>query len=996
MLINDKEEKIKSTIEDITGKKPDIKHEILYDLVKDYRTFQIKKILILSSSSFNYFLLEEEGRLKTLFSEISKYDDNYSAPEIIHVETGEDCLKLLEKNVFDLLIIFNKQEDTDIINLSKKIKKISQVPIALLGSDLSELRKLTKKELPDNIKKIFTWNGDGKIILSIVQYFEDIKNLEQSSLESKRCILLIEDSIQHYSSYFLLIHDEIYCYLKDIITNNLSYEQRLLRYKRKPFVLHAKSFEEGLTLYEKYKDELICIITDNYSEESRERKQAGIELANKISVDKPNLQILILSSEPIDEKKILGKKIKFVSKSSHSLINILGRFLKDSIGPREIIFKDAKGKEIAIIRNMQDFEDAIPRLDAETILRYTKINIISKWLNSLGEVELSQKFLTVENEYDDSEKLKNRLLELLEDYRYYINQIAISSFERNITDPFVKISRIGRGALGGKARGIAFLAKILSKYITEDMFPGLKITVPRSIVLSTDVFDTFIDHNHLSNLDFSTLSDERISAKFLEASLPAAILGDLRSFVKNTRKPLMVRSSGLLEDSLMQPFAGIYTSMLLPNESWEADFRFQDVCNAIKHVYASTYFEKARTYIKSTPKNIGDEKMAVLIQEVVGSKHDNYFYPIISGVAKSYNFYPQSLCKPEDGIVYLALGLGKSIVDGGSSYAFCPEKPKAPLFGTPKLYMKYAQTTFYSLNLKSVYRIVNYNEETTLDKLDIKIAKEHGVLDKIASTYFPKDDNFYPGIYDEGYIVIDFAPIINYDQIPLVKAIKLLLRISEIALGYPVEIEFAMNIPKEETKPAELIILQLRSMITPDKKVDIDIEKVPKDEILFYSENTLGNGTINDISEIVYVKQDVFDMSHSNEIVSEIRKINNYLMEEKKPYILIGPGRWGSTDPWLGIPVIWSDIAGAKVIVETPYKERPIDPSQGSHFFHDMMASQVGYIITKKETDIDWKWINSLNLLKETKFIKHVKSTYPLQIIIDGKLSKALIRKKPK
>ena len=995
MLINDKEERIKSKIEEITSKKPEIKHEIIYDTVKDYRTFQIKKILLLSSS-FDYFLLEEEGRLKTLFLEFYKYNDKYNPPEIIHVETDKDCLGLLEKDVVDLLIIFNKQKEIDIINLSKKIKKISQVPIVLLESDISELKKFTKKELPDNIKKSFTWNGDGKIILSIVQYFEDIKNLEEPSFEGKKCILLIEDSIQYYSSYFLLIHDEIYSFLKDIITDNLSNEQRLLRYKRRPFVLHAKNFEEGLTLYEKYKDELICVITDNYLEEGREKKQRGIEIANKISLDKPNLKILILSSEPIDEKKIFGKKIIFVSKSSHLLINILRKFIKDIIGPREIIFKDFKGKEIAIIRSMQDFEDAIPKLDTETILRYTKDNIISKWLTSLGEMELSHKFLTVENEYDDSEKLKNRLMELLEDYRYSINQIAISSFERNVTDPYIKISRIGRGALGGKARGIAFLAKILSKYISEDMFPGLKITIPRSIVLSTDVFDAFMNRNHLSNLDFYHLSDERISAKFLEASLPATILGDLRSFVRNTRKPLMVRSSGLLEDSLMQPFAGIYTSMLLPNESWEADFRFQDVCNAIKHVYASTYFERARTYIKSTPKHIGDEKMAVLIQEVVGNKHDNYFYPTISGVAKSYNYYPQGPCKPEEGIVYLALGLGKSIVDGGSSYAFCPEKPKAPLFGTPKLYMKYAQTTFYSLNLKSVYRIVNYNEETTLDKLDIQIAKEHGVLDKIASTYFIKDDSFSPGIYDDGYIVIDFAPIINYDQIPLSKALKLLLKVSEIALNYPVEIEFAVNISKEESKPAELVILQIRSMITPDKKVDIDIDKIPKEEVLFFSENALGNGIINDLSEIVYVKQDTFDMSHSNEIINEIRKTNSDLMEEKKPYLLVGPGRWGSTDPWLGIPVIWSDIAGAKIIVETPYKERPIDPSQGSHFFHDMMASQVGYIITKKETDIDWKWINSLQLLKETKFIKHVKSSQPLQVIIDGKIGKAIIRKKPK
>jgi len=669
--------------------------------------------------------------------------------------------------------------------------------------------------------------------------------------------------------------------------------------------------------------------------------------------------------------------------------------IRKNLGSREIIFEDEKGKTFKI-KNLENLEETLSWIDGDTILRWAKKNTISKWLDIIGEIELSKQFLSVENELVDGGKLRKKYFEIIEDYKYSINRAAIGGFQRNTSDQYAKISRIGMGALGGKARGIAFLAKILSKYITEDMLPGLKITVPRSIVLSTDVFDDFIENNHLSDMDFNNLSDERIAAKFIEASLPPTIIGDLRAFIRNTRKPLIVRSSSLLEDSMMQPFAGIYASMLLPNESWEADFRFQDICNAIKHVYASTYFERARTYIKSTLKSVGDEKMAVLIQEVTGDKHGDYFYPTVSGVAKSYNYYPQGSCKPEDGIVYLALGLGKSIVDGGSSYAFCPEKPKSPLFGTPKLYIKYAQTNFYALNLKSVYSTVNYNEETTLYKLDVKTAKDHGVLDKIASTYFAQDDSLYPGVYDDGYPIVDFAPIITHDGVPLAKAIKLLLRVSEVALGYPVEIEFALDALKEEKELAELTILQIRSMVPPEKKVDIDVDKIPKEEILFKSENALGNGVINNISDIVYVDQDSFDMSNSNKVVNEIRKINNNLMDKNKPYLLVGPGRWGSTDPWLGIPVIWSDIAGAKVIVETPYKERPIDPSQGSHFFHDMMASQVGYLITKKETDIDWKWITSLKISSETKFIKYVKTPYALQVIIDGKNGRAIIRKKPK
>jgi hypothetical protein len=684
-------------------------------------------------------------------------------------------------------------------------------------------------------------------------------------------------------------------------------------------------------------------------------------------------------------QQITGKKI-------HANQNILTKtFTWDE--DLKIVLKDKNGKEIFCIKKIDDFEILLKKVDKRIIFEYAKKNVFSEWLKNIGEIEIANKFLHLETETANVEDFINQLKNIIEDYRYSVNQAPISSFSRKTDDALVKITKIGEGALGGKARGLSFIAKILSAYISEDMFPGLKITIPRSIVLSTDIFDIFMDHNNLYDLDFNQLSDQRIAAKFMEKDIPAIIIGDLRAFIKNSRKPLIVRSSGLLEDSLMQPFAGIYESVIFPNDSWETDIRFQEICNSIKYVYASTYFEKARTYIKNTPKHIGDEKMAVLIQEVAGIKHENYFYPTISGVAKSYNYYPSGTCKPEDGIVYLALGLGKSIVDGGSSFAFCPERPKAPLFGTPKEYMKYAQTKYYALNLKSIYRFANFNEKIALDRLGIDDAKKHGILDRTVSTYIRQDDQIYPGIYENGYIVVDFAPIINYDSLSLVKALKLLLKLSEIVLGYPVEIEFAVNIPKEESEPAEIVILQIRNMITPEKNIEINIEQIKRERTLFYSENALGNGIIENLKDIVYIDQELFDLSNSTQVVNQIKNINNKLMDEKKPYVLVGPGRWGSTDPWLGIPVIWSDLAGTKVIVETPYKERHIDPSQGSHFFHDMIASQVVYLITKKENDIDWKWIKKQKVVEETEFIKHIQTQKPLKTIVDGKIGKGIILK---
>jgi hypothetical protein len=694
------------------------------------------------------------------------------------------------------------------------------------------------------------------------------------------------------------------------------------------------------------------------------------------------------------EKKIIStiEEITGIKIDHQDSFNITN---KDENKKSILIILDEKYKEIAIVKNLKDFENILFSLDNKIILDYSKKCKFSKWLKEIEKTDLADKFVLIEQEFDDGEQIRKKMIDTMEEHRYVLNHNAVTSFQRTRRRNHIQLSHIGSGYFGGKARGIAFLVDILSKYATEDMFPGLRITIPRSIVLSTDVFDSFIKHNDLSNLDFTHLSDERIASKFMDGSMPATVVGDLRSFIKNTRKPLIVRSSSLLEDSLLQPFAGIYASMLLSNESWETELRFKEVCNSIKYVFASTYFEKARTYIKSKQKNIDDEKMAVLLQEVVGNKHDAYFYPTISGVAKSYNYYPSGPCKPEDGIAYLALGLGKAIVDGGSSYCFCPKRPKAPLFGTPKDFMKYSQNIFYALKLASMYTIANKNEDTTLEKLDIDIAKKHGVLDNVASTYFYRDDRIYPGLYDDGDLVVDFSPIIIDEVIPLAKALQLLLRVGELTLGYPVEIEFAIKFSKDKSEPAELVILQIRSMIPPDKYKDVNIVNVDISKVICYSENALGNGIITGIKDIVYIKSELFHMSNSTRAVNQIRKINTKLMDAGKTYILIGPGRWGSADSWLGIPVIWSDIAGVKVIVETPYSERPIDPSQGSHFFHDMISSQVGYIVTKKDRgNIDWKWLDNLKVIEETKDVKHVIISSEIEIHIDGKHGKAVIKEK--
>ena len=983
MLSIDKEKKIKEKIQEITGIEHDIKKPIDYDSIKHIGLYTINKILIISSSD-NYKILEEKGHLNNLLREWCLIILRDNPPLIKYCKDGKEYLDCIKSDNFDLVIIFDKISDVSINEISENIKKNKEIPVILLTSNINKISK--------NIDKVFFWKGDERIFLSIIQYFEDLTNIEKIySTDFKKCIFLIDSSIKDYSDYFTLIDEEICQYLKNVIDDDLNLDQKIKRIQRKPFFIHSDDFFKGIEIIEKYKDDLICVIIDKHLERQVIRQQYGIEIAEKILKFSPNLPILILSSDEAKNERILNKNVKIISKLSDNFKSILSNFIKESLGFTEFVLKDEKTEKTYQIKNIGNLENAIDSIESKIIFKHAKQNLFSTWLKNIGEIEFARKFLLLENKENDEENLKKQMKNLIEEYHYSINLESISKFSRRSEDLIIKISRIGDGALGGKARGLAFIGNLISRYSIGDMFPDLKVNLPRTIILSTDVFDMFINQNNLNNLDFNNLSDDRIAAIFMEKSLPAIVIGDLRAFIKNTRKPLIVRSSGLLEDSLMHPFAGIYESVLFPNESWEDNTRFQEICNSIKYVYASTFFEKARTYIRNTSKKVGDEKMAVIIQEVIGERYDEYFYPSVSGVAKSYNYYPSGPCKPEEGIVYLAVGLGKSIVDGGSSFAFCPEKPRAPLFGTPLEYMKYAQTKFYALNLKSIYKFSNFNEEISLEKLSVDITKKYGILDKIASTYIPQDEKLYPGISENGYVVVDFSPIVNLNSIPLVKAINLLLKISEIALDCPVEIEFALNLPLEESKPAELIILQIRNMIAQDKKIEINIEEIPREKTIFYSENSLGNSIIEDIRDIIYVDQDVFDLSNSNQVVNQIKNFNKKLMDEKKPYILVGPGRWGSTDPWLGIPVIWSDIAGAKVIVETPYKERHIDPSQGSHFFHDMIASQVVYLIIKKENDIDLGWIKKQKIIGKTDFIKHIKTNYPLKAIVDGLIGKGII-----
>ncbi|MGM0510014.1 MAG: PEP/pyruvate-binding domain-containing protein [Thermoplasmatota archaeon] len=995
--MNGREEKIKNIIKDITGKFPDKDEGDLYNLQGYMGAFSIKNVLMVSSS-FDYFLIEEGGRLNELMEETFTNRLDAGIPNITQVETSDECMELLENTSIDLLLIFNGLEEMDIIEFSRSVKQdYPEVPVVLLGNDTDRLEDISGENEGDTIDEVFTWNGDGKIILSIIQYIEDKKNLQEEVFsEEAKGILLIEDSIQYYSSYFPLIYEEIWSHTDSMMNEDLPREVKLNRKWSRPFLLLAHDLEEGRSLFEEYQERLACMITDNHLHKQRgeEDEKTGLKFALEVRERYDEIPILVQSSEPIEDIPE-GSDIDFVLKKETALNTVIKDFVEDVIGPEKLIIEKEEGMPSAEINSLEDLEKKLWNIDPGAFVNTLREGGVYRWLKARAESELAEELEAAVEGLDDPSEIKDTAMNVMEEHRYTVHKGTVSSFKRREYNPYIKLSRIGKGALGGKARGLAFTAKMLSEYVNEDMFEGLRITIPRTIILSTEVYDSFLEDNELLSNGIEDISDERISSKFMDSSLPPTVLGDLRSFVSDTRKPLIVRSSGVLEDSMTQPFAGIYSSMFLPNESWETDLRFKEVTNAIKQVYSSTFFERARNYLASTPKKLGDEKMGVILQEVIGDKHGKYFYPTISGVAKSHNHYPSGNCKPEDGIVYLALGLGKSIVEGGNTFCFCPEHPDAPLSGTPKDFMKDSQTEFYAIDLESVYRSIKKDEETSLVKLDLDKAEKHGVLDKVASTYSPQDDRLYPGINRKGYRVVDFAPLIKYSSLPVAKALKMLLKVSEISLGYPVEIEFAININKEKGEPSELVVLQVRSMISDESFVEIERGEYSQDELLCFSDDALGNGVIEGIRDVVYIKKDSFEMKNSQDAVGQIKKINSRLMEKNRPYVLIGPGRWGSSDRWLGIPVIWSDIAGAKVIIETPTEGRRIEPSQGSHFFHDMISSRAGYFITDKGKDgVDWEWLDSQDLEYELEFIKHVSTEEPLEVRIDGRGGKGVIIKK--
>jgi hypothetical protein len=973
--------------------------QILHNLMP----FKIREILLVSSL-YDAFIIEEEGLISEMV--VGEYQDLLlsSPPRVTRVASGKKALEKINSNKYDLVITMSKNIGMDPFLFGKKIKKTHpELPVILLATDSSDLYLCQDRIHEEGIDKAFFWNGDTRLFLAIVKYVEDKTNVYYDTVTGDvRVIIVLEDSIRYYSMFLPIIYTEIVKQIQRSISEDLNEMQRLLRRRARPKILLVDSYEAGLELYEKYKGNVLGILSDvTFYKSGKLNKKAGHDFIGYVKSDNKNLPTLLQSSDATNRKKAEKTNSYFIYKNSPSLLKDFDDFLINHLGFGDFIFlKPLKNKketiEIASASNMEEFEKSMQKIPVESIRYHADRNDFSNWLMARGEFKLASMLRPKKvNDFINLDENRKYLIEIFKETRRERQLRSMTDFSRQTFEFGNSFTKISGDSLGGKARGIAFIRSLISMYNLNEKYEELKINVPSTAVIGTEEFDEFLKQNKiwekLQNL--SKLSDAEISKIFLKAEISKELNKKLRKILTKFKKPLAVRSSSLLEDSQHHPFAGIYSTYLIPNNLKNLAERVDQLSRAIKLVYASVFFKKSEDYIKATDSKIEEEKMAIIIQEVIGKNHSGRYYPTFSGVAQSYNYYPTPPQKREEGIVNLAVGLGYSVVGGEKTFRFCPKRPDISEMSTPEMAFRNTQNTLYILDVTKDKKHKLCEEDTkNLSRIKISEILEDGELEYIASSYDMNDDKIIDDFSKKGPQLITFSNLIKYGDIPFAKLFEDILKIGKQGMGSHVEFEFAVDM---QTKPATFALLQIRPMIINKEhyKVSWSKEEEKSEKVLILSKNAMGNGAIDSISDIVMVKNDKFSSIKTFEISKEIEKINKSFVKTDKKYVLIGPGRWGTQDHFLGIPIVWSQISNVKVLVEVALKDFNIKPTQGTHFLHNIISREVGYvsISLSNEEYINWDFLNSANVQKELKYVKHIKLKKPLKIKIDGKSGKALI-----
>jgi len=961
-----------------------------HDLMRN----RIREILLVSSLYDAFTLEEDSGLSEQIFGEYHDLELT-SAPRVIRVSTANEALQELAVRKYDLIITMTHLIDLDPIVFGKKVKELqTNIPVVLLVTDVAELQKYHDLDKSEAIDKIFYWNGDSALFLAIIKYFEDKWNVDTDAKKGMvGVILVIEDSYRFYSMFLPLIIKEIMSQTRNLVSQGLNEHEKMLRRRARPKILLAETFEEALEIYNEYKDYILAVITDiNFPKGNKIKNGAGFEFVEMID---RNIPVLMQSTHSKHALKAKERNIPFLDKNSENLLADFNSFIKNNLGFGEFIFRVPGGKEIGRASNMIEFVDLLKNVPVDSLKFHGERNHFSRWLMARGEFEFAKELRPKKtSDFNSDIEIRQHLVDsFIESIRK--KQLGIiTDFDQQTFEFEETVTRFGGGSLGGKGRGIAFLSVLFQKSKIVQKFEGYKIFIPNTLIIGTEEFDKFIVDNDLYKVIEANIPDHEIAMVFKASELSEELREGLKRFLGFVNYPLAVRSSSLLEDSHHQPFAGIYHTYLLPNNHKDINKRLDQLAQAVKLVYASAFYKSAKAYIQSTLHKAEEEKMGVVIQKLVGNSFGNHFYPIFSGVVKSTNFYPLPPLKRDDPIASVAFGLGKIVVDGGQVLSFSPIRPNAmPGFSTIQDILQNSQRMFYALNLKNEDFDLSKGEEVTLLDKDIANAESDGTLDMVASVYDPEDDRLRDGADHKGRKVIMFAPMLKYNQFPIVNLLKELVAIGQKGMGCPVEMEFAAELNKNKT--LDFYVLQIRPLLSMREHTVVAIEeKVDRKDYFVSSSKAMGNGIFDNIKDVIFIRNKIFDRANTIEIAMEIGELNKNLQNTN--YILIGPGRWGSADKWLGIPVAWDQISGARVMVETPMEDIKVEPSHGSHFFHNLTSLGIPYltVTNNPETDfVDWDWLEALPNSEEKKFVVHVQLKKPAIVKVDGRCGLGVIQK---
>ena len=962
------------------------------DIYHDLMPYKVKEILLVSHL-YDAYLIEGEGR----FSEIMLYDygnlNLTSLPRITGASFDEDVFDYLEQKDINLVILMVGLDKDTPLKVAKKIRK--KYPdkhiFFLLNNSTYEQYFLNKVSAFEN-NMVFVWNGESRIFFAMIKYLEDKMNAKNDTqLGSVRLILIVEDSPAYYSAYlsnlYQIIFDQTNKIIQEIWTDNV---YKVLKLRTRPKILLAKNYEEAIELFNEYKDYLYCLLTDvRFKRNNRFHKNAGFELIKEIKSQKPDIPVIVMSSEKKAKGKAHALNAEFIDKSSEFLLKELKTKVIQDLNFGDFIFRNKKGAKINKARTIKEFEKIIKTIPDETIMYHAAKDNFSQWLMARSEIQLAKVLMPKKaHDFETASEIRDFLLDTIKQYRDekpHGNLITIDEMDCAMDGNIVSLRG---GAFGGKGRGLTFANSLFYQFKIENKFDDISIKLPRTAVIGIHEYEEFIakidlklNNNHIPSYD-------KIKHKFLKTRLSRKLTERLKKLLDCFTKPLAVRSSGAFEDSISQPFAGIFETYVIPNNHSNKKIRLRQLSQAIKLVFASVFSEKSINYAKALDQRMGEEKMSIVIQELVGNQYDNLWYPHISGVAQSYNFYPFANMKPDDGFAVIAFGLGMYVVNGENAYRFSPRHPQIQVLSLEDQ-IKYTQTYFYALNMDKKDFDLTGGAMETISKVDIYDAKKHNTLTHCASVFDYDNQRMYPGVTRPGPIVVDFASILKNEYVPLAKTLNYLMKIFEKAFGSPIEIEFAIDLKEEPV----FYLLQVKPLIKATNSYNLKPEEINKENTILYSKKIMGNGEINYLKDIIYVKREAFDKTMTNKMVPEINALNKKMKKEGKQYILIGPGRWGTRDRFLGIPVTWPQISEAKVIVETDLDGFPLDASYGSHFFHNLTNLNIAYfsVVKNDESYINYDLFENGETIEETKYFKHIKFKKPLSVKMDGKQRIAVI-----